>query len=133
MSGCNWAPETQDRLGRILGGETVPRRRTQSTSAARTSACGAGLDRLHRRYENAAGWLLGGGSKKRALTAVRDAAHIESDFFSYAEAEFALWDMLVRERDMTHAAEVARRLAHDFPDNPQLATFLEVHDATACR
>ena len=75
-------------------------------------------------------WLLGGGSKKRALIAVRDAAHIESEFFSHAEAEFALWDMWVREHGMTQATEVARRLAHDFPDNRELAGFLEAREAS---
>jgi hypothetical protein len=42
---------------------------------------------------------------------------MESDFFTHAEAEFALWDMQVRERDIAHATDVARRLAHNFPDN----------------
>ncbi len=72
-------------------------------------------------------WLLGGGNRKQALADIRDAAQMESDFFSHVEAEFALWDMEVRERDMTSATDVARRLAHDFPDNHELATFLEAH------
>ncbi len=71
-------------------------------------------------------WLLGGGSRKRALAAVRDAAQIDSDFFSHVEAEFALWNMLVREHNTALAAEVAQRLAHDFPDNHEVAGFLEV-------
>ncbi len=74
-------------------------------------------------------WLLGGGNRKQALTDVREAAQIESDFFTHAEAEFALWDMQVRERDMAHATDVARRLAHDFPDNRELASFLEAREA----
>jgi hypothetical protein len=74
-------------------------------------------------------WLLGGGNRKQALTDVREAAQIESDFFTHAEAEFALWDMHVRERDMAHATDVARRLAHDFPDNRELAAFLEAREA----
>ena len=36
---------------------------------------------------------------------------MESDFFTHTEAEFALWDMQVREKDMAHATESARRLA----------------------
>jgi hypothetical protein len=76
-------------------------------------------------------WLLGGGNKKRALTAVREAAQMESDFFTHAEAEFALWDMQVRERDMAHATEVARRLALAFPDNREVAAFLKARDASA--
>src|SRR5436190_4282436 len=50
-------------------------------------------------------WLLGGGDKKRALREVREAAQMESDFFSHAEAEFALWDMQLRERDMARATD----------------------------
>ena len=74
-------------------------------------------------------WLLGGGNRKRALTDVREAAQMESDFFSHAEAEFALWDMQVRERDMAQATDVARRLARDFPDNREVAAFLEARAA----
>jgi hypothetical protein len=74
-------------------------------------------------------WLLGGGNRKQALMDVREAAQIESDFFTHAEAEFALWDMAVRERDMAHATDVARRLARDFPDNRALAAFLEAREA----
>jgi len=70
-------------------------------------------------------WLLGGGNRKQALADVRDAAQMESDFFSHVEAEFALWDMEVRERDVASATDVARRLAHEFPDNRELAAFLE--------
>jgi hypothetical protein len=78
-------------------------------------------------------WLLGGGNRKQALADVREAANIESDFFSHAEAQFALWDMQVRERDIARATDVARRLAHDFPDNPKLAAFLEAREASSRR
>jgi len=78
-------------------------------------------------------WLLGGGNKKQALTDVREAAQMSSDFFTHAEAEFALWHMEVRERDMARAIEVARRLAHDFPDNHELAAFLEGRGTSARR
>ena len=64
---------------------------------------------------------------------MRNAAAIESDFFTHAEAEFALWNMHVRERDRVRATEVARRLARDFPDNPELATFLAAPEASARR
>jgi hypothetical protein len=70
-------------------------------------------------------WLLGGGNRKRALIDVREAAQMEADFFSHAEAEFALWDMQIRERDIARATDVARRLARDFPDNREVAAFLE--------
>jgi hypothetical protein len=73
-------------------------------------------------------WLLGGGSKKRALIAVREAASTEADFFIHAEAEFALWDMQVRERNLTEATAIARRLARDFPENREIVNFLEAHD-----
>jgi hypothetical protein len=74
-------------------------------------------------------WLLGGGNRKQALIDVREAAQMESDFFTHAEAEFALWNMQVRERDLTQATDVARRLAHDFPDNCEVAAFLEAREA----
>jgi hypothetical protein len=70
-------------------------------------------------------WLLGGGNRKQALADLREAADMESDFFTHAEAEFGLWDMYVRERDIARATAVARRLAQDFPDNRRLAAFLE--------
>jgi hypothetical protein len=73
-------------------------------------------------------WLLGGGNRKQALADIRDAAQMTSDFFSHVEAEFALWDMEVRERDMASATDVARRLAHDFPDNREITAFLESHE-----
>jgi hypothetical protein len=73
-------------------------------------------------------WLLGGGNRKQALTVMREAADVDSDFFTHAEAEFGLWDMQVRERDMTRATEVARRLARDFPDNREVAAFLEARE-----
>ncbi len=70
-------------------------------------------------------WLLGGGSRKHALARARTAVDIPSDFFTHAEAQFALWDMQVRERDLSGATVVARRLAAAFPDNREVATFLE--------
>ena len=78
-------------------------------------------------------WVLGGGNKKRALAAVRQAAELEAEFFTHTEAEFALWDMQVRERDLARATDVARRLAANFPDNPELAAFLADRDASASR
>jgi hypothetical protein len=81
----------------------------------------------------ATGWLLGGGNRKHALIAVGEAAHMESDFFAHAEAEFALWNMHVRERDMTRATEVARRLADNFPENHELVAFLAAHETSARR
>jgi len=69
-------------------------------------------------------WLLGGGDRKQALVEVRKAASADVDVFTHAEAEFALWDMCVRERKLTEATEVARHLAQEFPDNQEVAAFL---------
>jgi hypothetical protein len=72
-------------------------------------------------------WLLGGGSKKRGLRVVREAAGAEGEFFERAEAAFALWEMQVRERDLAEAVATARQLARDFPDNRELTRFLDTH------
>ena len=70
-------------------------------------------------------WVLGGGSKRHAFVGAREAAAAASDFFVRAEAEFALWEMLVRDRQLGEATTIARRLARDFPDNHKLANFLK--------
>ncbi|MSO56497.1 MAG: hypothetical protein EXQ55_06190 [Acidobacteria bacterium] len=75
-------------------------------------------------------WLLGGGSKNRAFSAAREAASTEADLFTRAEAEFALWEMLVRDRNLTEATPIAQKLARDFPENLELTTFLKKHDPT---
>ena len=75
-------------------------------------------------------WLLGGGNKKRAFIVMREAASAEADFYTEVEAEFALWDLHVRERKMTEAVEIARGLARHFPENPELAKFLLAHGRT---
>ncbi len=73
-------------------------------------------------------WMLGGGDKNRGLLAVQQAASTSADFFSQTEAAFALWDMQVREKNLTAAITTARGLARDFPDNRELSKFLENHD-----
>lgn len=73
-------------------------------------------------------WVLGGGNKKRGLSAVREAADADGDVFIRAEAGFALWDMQVREGNMAGAVETARGLALDFPDNEELRKFLATHE-----
>ena len=70
-------------------------------------------------------WVLGGGNRKRALVAMHSAVEMDAEFFAHAEAAFALWEMELREHDVRQATEVAQRLAHDFPENPQLSLFLE--------
>ncbi len=74
------------------------------------------------------GWVLGGGSKKRALETLRAAAAAPgSAFFDRTEAEFALWEMQVREKNLPAALEIARRLATEFPENRDLVRFLDAN------
>jgi hypothetical protein len=74
-------------------------------------------------------WVLGGGSKKRAFIGARAAAADNSEFFVRVEAEFALWEMLVRDRQLAEATAIAQRLARDFPENHKLANFLKTAPA----
>jgi hypothetical protein len=78
-------------------------------------------------------WMLGGGNRKRGFLAVQQAASTSADSFVQAEAAFALWDMQVREKNLTAAIATARGLARDFPDNHELARFLENNDPTVRR
>ena len=75
-------------------------------------------------------WILGGGNKKRGMAAVSEASRMEGEFFTRAEADFALWDMTVRERDFATATRLAARLARDFPDNREVARFLAAHGSS---
>jgi hypothetical protein len=75
-------------------------------------------------------WVLGGGNKKKGLAAVREGAAMATDEFSHAEAEFALWDMLLRDKNIPEATEVAKRIAQKFPANSEIAVFLKTR-ATA--
>ena len=74
-------------------------------------------------------WVLGGGNKKRGIAAVREATTMEADRYTRAEAEFALWDMYVREKNFEAATEIAQKLARDFPENPEVARFLSARTA----
>jgi hypothetical protein len=76
-------------------------------------------------------WILGGGDRRRALDAVREAAQADADFFTRVEARFALWEMLVREKRLADAVVVARELTQDFPSNRELARFLEANPIRA--
>lgn len=69
-------------------------------------------------------WMLGGGNRKKGVAMVREAVDTPADQFTHAEAEFALWDMLLREKDIPAATDVARRLAQAFPENGEVASFL---------
>jgi hypothetical protein len=72
-------------------------------------------------------WLVGGGNRQRGLVTVEAAATAEADFFEQTEAQFALWDMQIRERNFTDALSTARALARDFPDNQDLTRFIARH------
>lgn len=76
-------------------------------------------------------WLLGGGDRKRGLQAIREAAAADGATFVRAEADFALWDMQVREKDLAAALVTATMLARDFPGNQDLKEFLEGQPASA--
>lgn len=73
------------------------------------------------------GWVLGGGNRKHALSAIREATTIPEEFFVTTEARFALWEMLAKNRDFKDAAVVARGLMKDFPDNRELVRFVDTH------
>ena len=75
-------------------------------------------------------WILGGGSKKKALTVMGQAAGTASDFYTQAEARFGLWEMQMREKNVTAAVVTARDLARDFPANREVANFLKNPNAT---
>ena len=60
-------------------------------------------------------WILGGGNKKRGLASIREATTMEADPWTRAEAEFALWDMNVREKNFDAATEIAEKLGASSP------------------
>ena len=61
-------------------------------------------------------WVMGGGSRNRGLRQMRAAAAASSDFYSEVEAEFALWEMLMRDGKRDEAVPVARELLVRFPE-----------------
>ncbi len=69
-------------------------------------------------------WILGGGNKKRGLASIREATTMEADPWTRAEADFALWDMNVREKNFEAATEIAEKLRRQFPENHEVARFL---------
>jgi tetratricopeptide (TPR) repeat protein len=69
-------------------------------------------------------WILGGGNKKRGLASIREATTMEADPWTRAEADFALWDMNVREKNLDAATEIAEKLRRQFPENHEVARFL---------
>ena len=69
-------------------------------------------------------WVLGGGDKKKAVGVMRKAAAAASDPLDKTEATFGLWEMLIREKKLKEAAEIARQLLVDFPENKELVKFV---------
>ena len=69
-------------------------------------------------------WVMGGGSRDRGLRGMRDAANETGDFYSEVEADFALWEMLMRDGKRDQAVPVARELLARFPENEELAKFV---------
>ncbi len=69
-------------------------------------------------------WILGGGSRKKALVAVREAAIAATEPLSRAEAGFALWEMELREKNHSEALVVANGLLVNFPENKDLVKFV---------
>jgi hypothetical protein len=74
-------------------------------------------------------WMMGGGNRARALRAMREAAAAPGDFYSEVEADFGLWEMLVREGRRAEAVGIARELLAKFPDNEELAKFVSEPEA----
>jgi hypothetical protein len=70
-------------------------------------------------------WVMGGGNRERALNMVREAAEAPGDYFTQVEARFALQEMLTREGKHDEAVGVAKDLLMRFPDNKDLAKFVE--------
>jgi hypothetical protein len=69
-------------------------------------------------------WVFGGGDRKKAVIALQAAVAEASDPFDKAEAEFGLWNALVREHRTADARVVAQRLLTSFPENGELKKFL---------
>jgi len=74
-------------------------------------------------------WLFGGGDRHRALEAMEKASESGASYYELVEARFGLWEMQLREGDLTSAQAVARGLAADFPDNAALTEFITQPDS----
>ena len=70
-------------------------------------------------------WVMGGGNRGRALKMVREAAESPGDYSTQVEARFALQEKLTREGNHDEAVVVAKELLMRFPDNKDLAKFVE--------
>jgi hypothetical protein len=74
-------------------------------------------------------WVLGGGDKHRALATMRETVGMPGSVEERAEARFALWEMLARDKQIVDARVVATDLAAQFPENMELVRFLKEHPA----
>jgi hypothetical protein len=70
-------------------------------------------------------WVMGGGSKSRGLAMVREAAQTPADHYTQVEAQFGLWEMLARDGKRDEAVGVAKELLKKFPENKDLARFVQ--------
>ena len=70
-------------------------------------------------------WMFGGGDRKKAIAALRAADAAATDPFDKAEAGFALWNALVREKRTAEARPVAEGLLAAFPENAELKRYLQ--------
>ena len=115
-SGCSSAPLGEDRLGRVPGSEASPRRGARQPEA-RPRARRPRLDRLHRRHQDAVGHALGAGRRQPEGLCARCGRRPPSSRTSTAtrSAEFALWDMQVRERQTAEATVPRNGSRRPFP------------------
>jgi hypothetical protein len=60
---------------------------------------------------------------------MHEAATLDAGFADAAEADFGLWDMQVREKDIAAALVSARALLATFPENLEVARFIAQHGA----
>lgn len=72
-------------------------------------------------------WVAGGGNRTRGLRMMREAAATEADRYTKAEALFGLWEMESREGNVTDALVPARALLAWFPENEDLAAYVQTH------
>lgn len=78
-------------------------------------------------------WILGGGSKKDGLAIIRSMATGEARPYERAEAQFALWEIELREKNIPAAVAAATLAAQDFPENQELIRFLAANQAATAR
>ncbi len=109
-----------------------PRCRPETESQPRARPRRPRLDRLHRQHPDAVGHTLGARRRQQEARHRGSCAkrrRWRRDPYTRAEAEFALWDMNVREKNFEVATAVAEKLARDFPENQEVAKFLAMRRA----